>query len=394
LSSLLLLLVGARLLGALAARLGQPALIGELLAGAVLGPAVLGWVQVNPALSGVADLSMFFIVLGAGLELDHAHVFKGFKGSALWTVLLGFLVPFAGGLALGAAFRLDPLRVLFLGLCISITALPVAVRILSRFKLLDSMIARLTLSSAVVGDILAITTLGVIMSLPPERDLSSTLLATGQATLRLALLAALIGVAFWGIGRLQRKRQVERGLDWVSAQLGPELIFGLTCLFVMAFSSASESLGFHAVVGTFFGSMLLSHEVLGARHYQVVDHTLKAVSEGFLSPVFFALLGLHFSWDAVSDPGLLLAVLAVAIATKVLAGWLGGRLAGLGQREAWGLGAMLNGRGVMELVVAQIAFKQGFIGARLFSILVLMACVTTLLSPMLYQLFTGKRAKR
>jgi Kef-type K+ transport system membrane component KefB len=390
LTSLLLLIVTARLLGGLSKRWGQPALLGEMLAGVLLGPAVLGWVTASPALNGVSELSMFLIVLGAGLELDPRHVLRGFRGRALWTVVLGFSIPFASGLALGAQWEMSPRHTLFLGLCISITALPVAVRILEKFSLLDSLTARLTLSSAVVGDVLALMALGVILGLPAQPGLLKALVVTGVAALKLAVLGVVIFSAFWAVGRLDRwGLSVERSLDRITAAFGNELVFGLAVVFVLVFGSLSENLGLHSVVGAFFGSMLISHELLGRRHFASLDGNLKAVSEGFLGPVFFACLGLHFSLQAFNDPLLVALVLAVAVLSKLAAGWLGGRLAGMATREALGLGAILNGRGVMELVVAEIAYKHGFIGDRLFSIFVFMGTVTTMLSPILYARLAG-----
>jgi Kef-type K+ transport system membrane component KefB len=302
-TSLLLLIVGARLLGGLVRRWGQPALLGEMLAGVLLGPVLLGWVQSTPGLQGVAELSMFFIILGAGLELDPRHVLRGFKGKALWTVLLGFLVPFVSGLLVGMAFGLDPMRTLFLGLCISITALPVAVRILEKFGLLDSLTARLTLSSAVVSDIVALLVLGVILSLPAQPTLTAAFAATGHSLLKLGGLGVLLALAYGLLRLLERwDLSVAKGLDKVKEALGNEVIFGIAAVFVLAFSSVSENLGFHAVVGAFFGAMMLGEDVLGRRHYKSVESTLKAVSEGFLGPVFFAVIGLHFSLQSSSSP--------------------------------------------------------------------------------------------
>jgi Kef-type K+ transport system membrane component KefB len=392
-TSLLLLIVAARLLGGLVKRWGQPALLGEMLAGVLLGPVLLGWVQSTPGLQGVAELSMFFIILGAGLELDPRHVLRGFQGKALWTVLLGFLVPFASGLLVGMAFGLDPMRTLFLGLCISITALPVAVRILEKFGLLDSLTARLTLSSAVVSDILALLVLGVILSLPAQPTLTAAFAATGASLLKLAGLGLLLALAYGLLRLLERwDLSVAKGLDKVKDALGNEVIFGIAAVFVLAFSSVSENLGFHAVVGAFFGAMMLGEDVLGRRHFRSVESTLKAVSEGFLGPVFFAVIGLHFSLQAFSQPLLLAVVLVVAVGSKLLAGLWGGQLAGMERKEALGMGAILNGRGIMELVVAEIALQNGFIEADLFSILVLMGVLTTILSPLLYTRLSGRKA--
>ena len=155
-------------------------------------------------------------------------------------------------------------------------------------------------------------------------------------------------------------------------------------LFVLGFGSVSEALGFHFVIGAFFGALLIDKRHFLASRYEELKKTLASVTGGFLAPVFFAFIGLKFDVDAIEEIGFVLAVLSVSIVTKVFAGWIGGRWVGMSSREALGLGCMLNGRGIMELVVASIAYQKGFIGAVMFSTLVLMGLVTTLLAPFLF----------
>jgi Kef-type K+ transport system membrane component KefB len=135
------------------------------------------------------------------------------------------------------------------------------------------------------------------------------------------------------------------------------------------------------VVGAFFGSMLLSHELLGRRNFLEIQRTASNVTMGFLGPIFFAAIGLQFDARTLQNWKLVVAILAASFAGKVLGGYIGGRLARLGSEESWALGAGLNGRGVMELVIANIALTNGFIGQGLFTILVLMAVTTTFATP-------------
>jgi Kef-type K+ transport system membrane component KefB len=155
-------------------------------------------------------------------------------------------------------------------------------------------------------------------------------------------------------------------------------------LFVLVFGSVAELLGFHFVIGAFFGALLLDKRHFLASRYDDLKNTLGSVTGGFLAPVFFAYLGLEFDIDALDDFGFLVTVLAVSVLSKILAGWWGGRVVGMSAREALGMGCILNGRGVMELVVASIAYQKGFIGVQMFSTLVLMGILTTFITPILF----------
>ncbi|MGE5865517.1 MAG: cation:proton antiporter [Rhizobacter sp.] len=394
LTSLLALIVLARLLGHLFVRWGQPAIVGEMLAGIVLGPALLGYVEPNAALSGIASLAVFLVVLAAGLEMSFHDVVSAMRGRGLVVSLLAFALPFAAGIAVAWAFDLDLMRTVFLGLCISITALPVAVKLLDDLGLLSSPIGRYAVSTAVVNDVLALFILGVLLALPEQTTWTAVATTGSVVMLKLiGLAAAVVGLNAVLTFLERRGVNVTAGPERLVALFGPEALFGIVIVFVLAFGSLSESLGFHFVIGAFFGAVLLDQKHFVAARYEDLRRTLGSITNGFLGPVFFAYLGLEFTFSAFEDPAFVAAVLAAAIASKVLAGWWGGRAIGMTKRESLGLGCILNGRGAMELVVASIALERGFIGHEMFSVLVLMGVVTTLLAPITFNALVSREQR-
>ena len=389
LTSLLLLLASARLLGQLFRRWNKPSLLGELCAGVLLGPSVLGLVHPSPELDGVAELGVFFLTFLAGLEMDAGRVFKGLSGKGLrarvpWAIFMGFLIPFAGGALLGRAFHQDDKRVLILGLCMSITALPVVTHLLGRPGESDGLFKRVAIASAVFSDLAAMAAFGILFHLSGGEGPADLALAVADTAGGILLLGAGVAVAAglgWTLLHLQNLGshvRLDQGLDRLEGALGPGSTLSAALFFVLVFSSFSERLGFHGIVGTFLAALLLQPAHMGERHFKAVEDTLRALTDGFLGPVFFASLGLHFSGSAFSDPLLLGALLAVGLLSKVAAGFVAGALAGMGLAKRLALATLLNGRGMIELVVAEVALKRGFIGEQIFSDLVLLGALTTL----------------
>lgn len=395
LTSLLLMIVAARLLGAVFARAGQPVIVGEMLAGVLLGPAVFNLIQPSEALSGISQLAVFLVVLSAGLDMDFQRVLGAMRGRGLILAILGFALPFSGGVLIAYAYELDPMRMVFLGLCIAITALPVAVKLLGDLGMLDTPIARYAIATALLNDVVALFILGVVLALPPDSNTTDLWLSGAAAAFKLLGLVALV------LGANGLIRWVEaRGLslsaisERLVAVFGAEALFGMVVVFVLFFGTISETLGFHFVIGAFFGALLLDRRQFTPSRFDDLKRTLALVTTGFLSPIFFADMGLDFTFKALGQLDFVLIVLLVSITTKVLAGWWGGRLLGMSHREALGLGGVLNGRGVMELVVATIAYERGFIGPTMFSVLVLMGALTTLLSPVILGAALNPDARR
>lgn len=386
LASILLLIVAARLLGKLFGRYGHPELIGEILAGVLLGPALLGLINPNPALAGIAELAVFLIILSAGLEMRFTEIIAAMRGRGMLLALISFIVPFASGVAVAAAFELDLMRMIFLGLCISITALPVAVKLLDDLGILHTRIAHYSLATAVVNDVAALFILGIVLNIPlqssPGEAASTVLVATWKLGALALIVLSLNGLLSW----LERKDiSVQTIPEKLVRVFGAEALFGIVVVFVLIFGTISEMLGFHFVIGAFFGALFLDKRHFLASRYEDLRGTLSSITSGFLAPVFFAYLGLEFSLATFDDIAFPLIVIGVSVASKLLSGWIGGRLIGMSHREAIGLGCVLNGRGVMELVVAGIAYQKGFIGVTMFSTLVLMGIVTTFITPLLFK---------
>ena len=383
--SLLLLLLLSRMLGEISEHYGQPAMIGEIAAGVILGPSIFGVVRFTPEIEAIADLGVLLLVFLAGMDMELETLWKSFRGRGAFVGATGFVFPMFLGILVGLAFGLDTTRAIFIGLCIAITAIPVSVRILMDLGKLRTEIGQRIISAAVFNDVTSLLMLGVILDVKGKGGGPTTAFASmGMALVKaLAFMAGIIIVA-----RIVRRYSPQLFLrsgnlfDRLLVKFkGRESAFAIVLLFVIVFASFSQVLGLQFVVGAFFGSMLLSYEVLGRAKFLEVQKTASDITMGFLGPIFFAAIGLEFDAASLRHWGLASAVLLTAFVGKICGGYVGGRLASLPKEESWAVGIGLNGRGIMELVIANIALSNGFIGQQLFTILVLMTVVTTFVTP-------------
>jgi Kef-type K+ transport system membrane component KefB len=383
--AILLLLVVSRVAAELAERVGQPAMIGEILAGLILGPALFGLIHESPELTAIADIGLLMLVLLAGMEIELKQLFDAFTGRNLWISVMGFVVPLALGVATGAMLGLDANRTLFVGLCIAITALPVSIRILMDIGRLQTVVGQRIIGAAIANDVLALLVLGVIVNgNTTGAGWREMLASAGMPIVKVVVFMAAVLLAGKAINKAAAMAHLDRFRDAIGSRLRvKEPVFALTLLFVIVFAALAEVLGLHFVVGAFFGSVLLNHELLGQQQFEQARKTASAVSMGFLAPLFFASIGLAFDPSGLTDLWLTLGVVTVAFVGKIFAGRIGGWLAGMRPAESWALGMGLNGRGIMELVVARIGLSSGLIGSGLFSVLVLMGMVTTIVTPTL-----------
>ena len=386
-ANLLLLLVLARVLGEVMERFKQPAMIGEILAGVVLGPTVLNVMVRNEELTAISELGVFLLVIIAGLEIDVREIAKTSRGRNLITSLLAFLIPIGSGFAVATAFDLALVPAIFVGLCVAITALPVSVRILMDLGQLKSEIGQRIIAVAIFDDVLALTILGVLLDVNNAANSSIDVLglAIGLTLGKILLLLAGLIFAYRLINKFtERENFIELQLDKLLLFMrGKESLLAIMFAFILIFASLTEAVGLHFIIGAFFASMLLSKELVGVAHFQEFEKTTHGMAMGFLAPIFFAGIGLEFQFSSITEWGLLFAIIGVSFLSKIVGGYIGGRFAGLRHRKALTLGIGLNARGIMELVIANIAYREGLIGVQIFSILVIMGVFTTINTPML-----------
>lgn len=389
---LLALLLTARALGGMLRAIGQPAVIGELAAGLLLGPSVFGhvapplhdWLFPNDPLqhallSGPAWIGVFLLLILTGLETDPALIRK--LGRATGRVAIGSLViPVLAGLALGLALpdsfvggateRL--VFALFMATALSISALPVIAKILSDLDLMRRNVAQVLLAAAMANDLVGWVLLGMVAGLAKSGTLDAARLAV-----TIAGLAVFLGLAFTvgqrAVDALLRTVRVRR---W-----GAPGSLTAVLLVALASGATTHALGLEAVFGAFIAGI-----VLGRSHFHDTDvfDQIDGVTRSFFAPLFFATAGLRVDLGLLRDPTVLgwgVIVVAVASASKGVGAYLGARLAGLPVREGLALGAGLNARGAVEIVVATVGLSLGVLNPSSYALVVLLAVTTSMMAP-------------
>ncbi|MDR2548806.1 MAG: cation:proton antiporter [Desulfobulbus sp.] len=402
--SLSVLLISARVLGELAHRLRQPAVVGELLAGVLLGPTVLGQVapeinaflfpQAGPgavAFATVTGLAVTLFLMVAGLEVDLSNVWrKGLAG--LKVGMAGIVIPFAAGLLcawhlphfFGAQPHIDPLLfALFLAIAMSISALPVIVKTLLDLNLYRSDFAVVIVSAAIFNDLVGWVIFAVVLGMI---DNAADL---GHGVTRTVILALGFVVFVFTAGR----KLIHRLLPYVQAYTwwpGGEI--GFVVILTLLGASFTEWIGIHAIFGAFFIGMAVGDSPnLRRRSRYILDQFIANV----FSPIFFASIGLKVNFIAHFDGPLILAILVLACGCKLVGGALGAKWARMGNRESLAAGFAMNSRGAMEIILGLLALERGIISQELFVALVITAIVTSMMGgPMIQAILRPVRKVR
>lgn len=394
------ILAACRLVGLAARRAGQPLVIGEMVAGVLLGPSLLGWLApgVQAALFPADSLKVLFVTaqLGIGLYMFFVgiefewDVFRQQIRSAAAVATAGMVVPFALGAALAPWLlgmpglfgeKVKALEaILFLGAAIAITAFPMLARIIYERGLTGTALGTLSLAAGAMGDAVAWGVLAVV-------------LASFGGGAEVAVKAIGGGVLYTlfvlTVGRRWLKRlgaAAER-----AGRLTAETLAGCLMLLMLA-AWITDAAGIHAVFGGFLLGVAMPRGLLTRE----LQRNLEPLTVVFLLPMFFTYSGLNTRLDMVNSLPLLgaaLVVLAASCLGKFGACWAAARATGANNRLALAVGALMNARGMMELILLNIGLQRGIIQPPLFSILVFMTVVTTLMASPVFELVYGRQAR-
>ncbi|MEU0562652.1 cation:proton antiporter [Dactylosporangium sp. NPDC006015] len=383
----------ARLLGAIARKLGQPAVIGEILAGVLIGPSLFGTtvsdllfpMDIRGALAGLANVGLVLFMFIVGYEVDLAAV-RGRRRAAVSVSIGSVVLPLGMGILLAlwlaghhGVTDVAPFA-LFIGAAMSVTAFPVLARILTDRDMLRTEVGGLALASGAVDDIIAWTLLAGVVAFGA---------GGGDVPWQILLAVPYALVMFLVVRPLLRRLLTARDR---AGRLTPDIL-GIMLAGLLLSCWATEAIGVHAIFGAFvFGAVMpraggeqLRHETL---------ERLEQVSVLLLLPVFFVIAGLRVDLSTVGATGLtdLALILAVAITGKFAGAYLGARLNRIAPRRAGALATLMNTRGLTEIVILTVGLQLGILDESLFSLMVVMALVTTAMAGPLLAVIYPKTA--
>lgn len=363
------ILLGAKLASSVSLRLGLPAVFGELVLGLMIGPSILGLIAPSETIHLLADIGVIILMFIAGLETDIPAMKKVGKASLL-SAMGGVLLPMVGGLGVGLTIGMELQRALFLGAVLTATSVSISAQTLREIGLFHSRIGNATIGAAIIDDVLGVIVFAVIMSLSGE----------GNLFLTLGKMAIFFPIA-WGIGN----KLLPLLLKWESKMQHREASLALIISLLLVYAWAAEELG---SVATITGAYLLG--VIYARHVDqnhIVHVGIASIGYGFFIPIFFVNVGLQTDLNGLVQTGLFMGILSVfAVLSKIVGSGGGALIGGLSQKESLLVGCGMVSRGEVALVIAGAGLKAGLLDGEIFSLLVFITLLTTLITPLLLRL--------
>jgi Kef-type K+ transport system membrane component KefB/nucleotide-binding universal stress UspA family protein len=392
LAQLLLLIAAGRLLGELLQRLGQPAIMGQLIAGILLGPSVFGALlpdlqqrlfpparEQQAMLQAIAQLGVLLLLVLTGMEADLAVV-RNSRRAAFSVSIAGIAVPFACGFLwtqlLPDGLLPDPnqrlVTALFMGVALSISSVKIVALLVRELGFLRRTVGQVIVASAIVDDTIAWITIAVVFGLARSGGIDAA------SVLRSVLGTAVFLALSFTVGR----RIVLHLIRWANDAFVSELPVVTMALVIMAVMALlTEAIGVHTVLGAFIAGMLIGQTPIRARH---IDEQLRGLITALFMPVFFGMAGLSANLTVLAAPSVLgVTALLVAVASigKFSGAMIGGRIGGLSGAESLAVGCGMNARGSTEIIIATVGLSLGALNETLFTAILTMAMVTTLSMP-------------
>jgi len=373
--SLLILMVVVYTVGRIFRHFRLPVLFGELVGGIIVGPVLLGLVGPEDELIHViAELGIFFLMLHSGLETDPHDLMKSFKSSLL--VAIGStLFPFVLAYFVTRSFGYDVIASLFVAMGAAITAIALCVRLFKDYRLQKTRAFHVAMGASMVGDIFALIIFSVILGVV---DMQAAGVVEVQAIIETILTMLVKVVLFFGI------------VMWAGFKLAKHLNkliysgyrgFTVTLIIALVMGLVAEAIGLHIIIGAFLAGLFIREEIIDEEAFQKIEDRVYGLAYFFFGPVFFASLAFHLDFTIFkTDPWYLVIILAVSVVGKLVGSSVIARMLKMSKWESISVGVAMNSRGAVELIIASIGLSLGVIDQTIFSALVLMAFVTTLLS--------------
>lgn len=371
---LAIILLASKLAGDLSVKLRQPAVLGKLLIGIILGPAVLGLITRTDTLEEISQIGVILLMFIAGLETDTQEFKRSGKASA-YVGLAGIVVPLGIGYWVGIMLGMSTLNAVFLGLLLSATSVSISVQALKELGHLKSREGTTILGAAVIDDVVVIIALAFVMSMAGgDIDL-------GIMVLKKVLFFAGAILVGWKI------------VPWILRRFAPlkvtEAVVSAGLVICFLYAYMAEYTGVAAIIGAYAAGVAIS--LTNYKHE--VTEKVETISYAVFVPVFFTSIGVKVEFEGISSQiGLIAGLSIVAILTKLIGAAIGAKAAGFNWRSAMGIGAAMVSRGEVALIIAAIGQEAGLVDGQMFAVLVVVVLITTIVTPPMMKLFFKQKA--
>ncbi|HWI48760.1 MAG TPA: cation:proton antiporter [Rummeliibacillus sp.] len=370
---IVIILFATKIAGHISVRLGQPSVLGKIIVGIILGPALLGWVHDTEVLKAFSDIGVLLLMFLAGLETNLEDLNRN-KKAALLVAVGGIIVPIILGYVGSVYFGLSSAEGIFIGLLLSATSVSISVQTLRELGWLNSKEGATLLGAAVLDDIIVVVLLAVAMSFFAGSDVS---------------ISVLIGkkILFFVFIILASKWLVPIFLKIFSKLKVTETLLSGALIICFGFAYFAEYFGIAGIIGSFVAGIAISQ----TNFKKNIESKVEPIAYGIFVPIFFVSIGLSVSFKGIGDQlGMIVVFSLIAILSKFLGSGLGARLSGFNTQSSMGIGAGMISRGEVALIIAATGLDNKLLPVEYYTPMIIVVVITTIVTPPLLKMIFGK----
>lgn len=373
---MVLVIFAAKVAGQISIRLGQPSVLGKIIAGILLGPAVLGWIEQTDTIVLFSEIGVLLLMFLAGLETDVDALSKSAK-TATFVAVLGVVFPILMGWGISPFFGIPTSEGIFLGLLLAATSVSISVQTLREIGWLNSKEGSTLLGAAVIDDVIVIILIAVALGFFTGEDTN----IISIVVLQIVFFIAIFIVGKWVVPifmRIFEKFSVT------------EPIVTSAILLIFAAAYFADFLGVSGIIGTYFMGVAIGR----TKYAKQIDNSVSPIAYGIFVPFFFINIGLPISFDGMAGQIGLIAIFSIiAVLSKFIGCGLGAKMGGFGWKSSAGIGAGMISRGEVALILAATGLSAGILSNEIYGAMVIVVIITTLVTPPLLKIIFGKRVE-
>ncbi|MES5926028.1 cation:proton antiporter [Bacillus cereus group sp. MG9] len=371
-----LILLSTKLAGDLSVRLGQPSVLGKLIVGIVIGPAIFGWIENSELLTQLSNVGVILLMFMAGLETDLEEL-NANRNSSLAVALGGIVLPFVGGYVAGLVVGMEQGNAVFLGLLLCATSVSISVQTLRDLGKMKTRESTTMLGAAVFDDILVVILLAFAMSFLGTDDVNLTMIILKKVV----FFASIILIGWKGVPAIMR---------WLSPLRVSESIVSAALIICFSFAYFGELLGIAGIIGAFAAGIAISQ----TNYKHEVEKKVEPIAYAMFVPVFFVSIGMNITFDGIGDQiWFILALTVIAVFTKLIGCGFGARMTGFDAKSSAIIGAGMVSRGEVALIIAGTGLSSGLLAQDYFTAIVIVVILTTMITPPMLKYTFGAKDK-